>query len=92
MAYVEISGDAGDASFGTLLDESGDNNTQVNYHIDYITSHALDSSGHSSDVHLADELLAEVSKIRAQNNEVRRINLLKYYTCSKGSSNPEEVQ
>ena len=60
MAEVEIRGGAGDASPGTSLDESGDNNKQVNYHIDYITSPALNSSGHSSDVRLADELLAEV--------------------------------
>ena len=34
MAEVEIRGGAGDVSPGTPLDESGDNNTQVNYHID----------------------------------------------------------
>ena len=82
-------GDGGDASPGTPLDESGDNNTLVNYHIDYNTSPALNWSGHSSDVHLADELLAEESKLRAHNNEVRRINLLKYYTCPKESSDPD---
>ena len=71
------------------MDESGDNNTLVNYHIDYNTSPALNWSGHSSDVHLADELLAEESKLRAHNNEVRRINLLKYYTCPKESSDPD---
>ena len=33
VAEVEIRGAAGDASPGKPLDESGDNNTQVNYHI-----------------------------------------------------------
>ena len=86
MAKVEIREGAGDASPGTPLDESGDNNKQVNYHMNYITSPALNLSGHSSSMRLADELLAEESKIRAHNNEVRRIN---YHTCPKGSSDPD---
>ena len=90
MAVVEIRGGAGDASPGTPLDDSGVNNKQINYHINYIASPTLNSSGHSSDMHLADELLAEVSKIRAENNEVRRINLLKNCICPKGSSDPDK--
>ena len=76
MAEVEIRGGAGDVSPGTPLDESGDNNTQVNYHIDYISSPALNSSGHSSHMRLTDELLAEESKVRAQNNEVQYEELI----------------
>ena len=60
MAVVEIRGGAGDASPGTPLDDSGVNNKQINYHINYIASPTLNSSGHSSAMHLADELLAEV--------------------------------
>ena len=71
LAYVDVSygieihEGADDASSGTLSDESRGNDKRVCNHFDFITSPAFNPNGHSDNMHLAYDLLAQVSKIRA---------------------------
>ena len=66
LAYVDVSygieihEGADDASSGTLSDESRGNDKRVCNHFDFITSPAFNPN-----IHLAYDLLAQVSKIRA---------------------------